>query len=62
MNVYQGTIGNYSFIMNDDDRIEVWENTDDSNPFTYIFVRTGSIDNEKKFHSEIAYWHMDNVR
>jgi hypothetical protein len=55
---YEASIGEYSFIMNDDDRIEVWRNSDLSSPLVYLSVDAGSIDTEKKFHIEISHWVM----
>ena len=57
---YEANIGNYSFIMNDEDRIEVWTNNDLSSPLLYISVESGRIDSEKKFHLEIRHWFMTN--
>jgi hypothetical protein len=56
---YEGHIGNYSFIMNEENKIEVWRNNDISSPYVYIPVEPGSIDSEKKFHCEISYWYMN---
>ena len=57
---YEGNVGNYSFIMNEDDVIEVWGD-DLERPETYIFVKTGSIKSEKDFHKEISFWFMENM-
>lgn len=57
---YEGNVGNYSFIMNEEDVIEVWGN-DLERPETYIFVKAGSIKSEKDFHKEISFWFMENM-
>jgi hypothetical protein len=58
--VYESNIGEYSFIMNEDDKIEIWRNSDLSSPLLYLEVDPGSIDSEKEFHSEISYWYINN--
>jgi hypothetical protein len=58
---YEGNVGNYSFIMNEEDVIEVWGN-DLERPETYIFVKVGSIKSEKDFHKEISFWFMENMK
>ena len=57
---YEGTIEGYSFLMKDDDVIEVWSDFDADYPETYIYLREGSIQNEKQFHMEIASWWIHN--
>lgn len=56
---YEGNVGNYSFIMNEDDVIEVW-GSDLEQPETYIFVSPGSVKNKKSFEAEISFWWMKN--
>jgi hypothetical protein len=46
--------------MNDDDVIEVWSDYDGEHPESYIYVRAGSIKNEKDFHWEISDWFIKN--
>lgn len=58
---YEGNVGNYSFIMQDDDVIEVWSQSDLDQPETYIFVKEGSIKNQKDFEKEISFWWMENI-
>jgi hypothetical protein len=58
---YEGNVGNYSFIMNEETVIEVWGD-DLDRPETFIFVEKGSIKTEKDFHSEISYWFLDNMK
>jgi hypothetical protein len=60
-NKYEGNIGRYSFIMSDDDTIEVWSD-DLGKPDSYIFVKKGSIQNQKDFEKEISFWYMNNTR
>jgi hypothetical protein len=57
---YEAEINNYYFIMNDDDVIEVWSDYDGEHPESYIYVRAGSIKNEKDFHWEISDWFIKN--
>ena len=59
--LYEGSVGNYSFIMTENDTIEVWSNSDMEEPDSYIFLNKGSINTEKQFHQEISYWFMNNV-
>lgn len=58
--IYEGNVGNYSFIMNESDTIEVWGD-DLERPESYIFVKQGSVKCEKDFHQEISWWFMNNV-
>jgi hypothetical protein len=58
---YEGVVGNYSFIMNDVDVIEVWGN-DLERPETYIFVNPGTIKFKKDFDAEISFWWMKNCQ
>ena len=46
--------------MKDDDVIEVWSDFDSAYPESYIYVKPGSINNEKNFHFEISDWWMRN--
>lgn len=57
---YEAQIGSYSFQMVDDNMIEVW-GYDNDRPETFIYVRDGSIRNEKDFHYEIMSWVSKNV-
>jgi hypothetical protein len=59
--IYEGNVGNYSFIMTENDTIEVWSSLDLEEPDSYIYVKEGSINTEKQFHQEISYWFMNNV-
>ena len=59
--IYEGAIGSHSFQMTDKTTIEVWTDFDNERPESYIFVKEGSITNEKEFHQEISYWYMKNV-
>lgn len=58
---YEGAIGRYSFIMNEDTNIEVWEENVLDLPYAYIPVKSGYIRNEKDFHFEISDWYMKHV-
>jgi hypothetical protein len=58
--LYEGNVGSYSFIMNDEDIIEVW--SDGEYPESFIYVSPGSITSEKKFHYEISDWFIKNVK
>ena len=57
---FEGTIDGYSFLMKDDDVIEVWTDFDSDYPESYIYVKEGSIKDEKNFHYEIADWFLKN--
>ena len=58
---YECNVGNYSFIMNEDDVIEVWSGGDIEQPETYIFTKPGSIKNKKDFDSEVMWWWNKNL-
>ncbi len=57
---YEGNIGNYTFLMDKDDVIEVWYNDNLDQAETYIFVKPGSIKNKKDFEKEISFWWMEH--
>lgn len=59
--IYEATIERYSFIMTASNLIEVWLNTDDDFPLTYITVEPNKVKNEKDFQKEISWWFMDNA-
>lgn len=56
--IYEGTIGGYSFVMTESTTIEVWDDFGSEYPEAYIYVKPGSIKNEKDFHIEISDWYM----
>lgn len=58
--LYEATIENYDFIMVNENTIEVWLNSTDEFPFSFINVGSGKIKNEKDFQKEISWWFMDN--
>jgi hypothetical protein len=53
---YEGTIGSYNFMMVDNSTIEVWSNFDNERPESFIFLKEGSVRDEKDFHYEIMAW------
>jgi hypothetical protein len=57
---YEGVIGTYSFIMKDDDVIEVWMDCDSEYPDSFIYVNENSIKNKKDFDYEIMAWYSKN--
>ena len=57
---YEATIDTFSFIMNNPDVIEVWEDIDNESPITLIKTKPDQIKNEKDFHLEISHWFMVN--
>lgn len=57
--IYEATIDKYNFIMVDDNLIEVWLNTDDDYPITFIIVDPTKVRTEKDFQKEISWWFMD---
>ena len=58
---YEGNVGNYSFIMNEEDLIEVWDSNCLDQPETYIFLKPGAVKNKKDFDAEISFWWLKNV-
>ena len=58
---YEGNVGNFSFIMNEADMIEIWGD-DLELPESYIFVSPGSIKSKKDFDAEISFWWMKNCQ
>ncbi len=60
-NKYEGNVGNYSFIMQEADVIEVWSDSNMEQAETYIFVKAGTIKDQKDFEKEISFWWMENI-
>lgn len=58
--IYEGVIGSYSFQYKEGDIIEVW-GFDNEQPESFIYVREGSIKNEKDFHTEISYFYITKL-
>lgn len=58
--IYEGSIGQYSFQMIDNDIIEIW-GYDDDRPESFIYLKKGSVTSEKAFQQEISFWYMENV-
>ena len=58
---YEGNVGNYSFIMNEEDVIEVWADSNLEQAETYIFVKPGTIRNKKDFDAEIMWWWNETI-
>lgn len=58
---YESNINGYSFLMEDNDRIEVWENCNVASPLCYINFDAGSITSEKDFHVEISHWFIEKL-
>lgn len=59
--LYEGNVGSYSFIMTDENTIEVWTDMGSERPESYIFLRDGEVTSSKKFEEEISYWYIKNV-
>jgi|TARA_R110002110_G_scaffold148108_1_gene339105 hypothetical protein len=59
---YEGVVGSYSFMMVDANEIEVWGESDNDNPESFIFIKEGSIQTQKDFDTEISFWYLDNVK
>ena len=59
--IYEGTVGSYSFIMNDDNVIEVWRDFADEHPESFIYLKDGAVKTEKDFHYEISDWYLKNI-
>lgn len=59
--IYEGVINGHNFQMIDETVIEVWTDLDNTRPESFIFVKEGSIKNEKDFHYEIMEWSSKNT-
>ncbi len=59
-NKYEADINNYYFFMTEASTIEVWSDRDSEYPFSYIYVKEGSIKSEKDFHYEISDFFLKN--
>jgi hypothetical protein len=59
--LYEGNVGSYSFLMVDNNTIEVWLDTSTEYPESFIHLKEGTIKCEKDFQTEISYWYMHNV-
>lgn len=59
---YEGNVGSHSFIMVDDNTIEVWTDYSSEYPESFIYLKEGAVKSEKDFQTEISYWYMQNVR
>lgn len=57
---YEGVIGGYSFLMKDDEVIEVWNGMDSDYPESFIYLREGSVTDRKSFEIEIMDWMLKN--
>lgn len=57
---YEGTIGGYSFILKEDNVIEVWDSMDEEYPKSFIYLKAGDIVNKKAFDVEISHWAICN--
>lgn len=57
---YEGVIEGYTFIMEHDGEIEVWDDLSNEHPETYHYVKEGSIKNQTEFEKEISFWYMDH--
>ena len=53
---YEAVIGGYTFLMKDDDVIEVWSGLDSEYPESFIYVKDGSVLDRKSFEIEIMDW------
>ena len=59
--IYEGNVGTYTFQMVDSTTIEVWADLSSEYPESYVYVKEGSIKNEKDFHWEISDWYFKNI-
>lgn len=59
--LYEGNIGNYSFIMTSEDVIDVWSDVSNERPDSFIFIKEGCVKTQKDFDMEISYWFLKNV-
>lgn len=57
---YEAVIGGYTFLMKDDNVIEVWAGLDSEYPESFIYVKEGSISTRKDFEMEIMDFVLKN--
>jgi hypothetical protein len=57
---YEAVIGSYTFLMKDDNVIEVWAELDAEYPESFIYVKEGSVLTRKDFEIEIMDYILKN--
>jgi hypothetical protein len=57
---YEAVIGGYTFLMKDDNVIEVWVDLDAEYPESFIYLREGSVLTRKDFEIEAMDWTLKN--
>jgi hypothetical protein len=57
---YEAVIGGYTFLMKEDDVIEVWAGLDAEYPESFIYVKEGSVLDRKSFEMEIMDYVLKN--
>jgi hypothetical protein len=57
---YEAVIGGYTFLMKDDNVIEVWAGLDAEYPESFIYLREGSVLTRKDFEIEAMDWTLKN--
>jgi hypothetical protein len=57
---YEAVIGGYTFLMKDDNVIEVWAELDAEYPESFIYLREGNVLTRKDFEIEIMDFILKN--
>jgi hypothetical protein len=57
---YEAVIGGYTFLMKDDNVIEVWAELDAEYPESFIYLREGNVLTRKDFEIEIMDYILKN--
>lgn len=57
---YEAVIGGYTFLMKDDNVIEVWSGLDSEYPESFIYLREGNVLTRKDFEIEIMDFILKN--
>lgn len=58
---YEGNIGSYSFLMTDDNTIEIWIDSSSEYPDSFIYLKDGAIRSKKDFDYEIMAWYANTI-
>lgn len=56
----EAVIDGFSFLLKDD-VIEVWNSVESEYPDSFIYLKPGSVTNEKDFHYEAMAWMSNNT-
>ena len=58
-NKYEIVVGGFTFMMVDDNTIEIWGGGEF--PDSFIYLRDGEITNKVQFEKEVGFWIMRNT-